>query len=1045
MSGASLVHGTPSHVPVRTLARRAAGALALLLLLLLGRPAAAQTVTFSYTGAVQTYKVPAGVGSLTVQLAGGGGGGGGADLDGPGAAGGNGATVSGTILVQAGSTLYIYVGGGGTQGYTSSFGHTCTSSAGAGGGAGGTGGFAGGAGGQAGCSGYSGGGGGGGAATVITNSSGTVLMIAGGGGGGQGGSWSSTPVPSSSSTAQGSLPGSAGGQGSTNGPSQDGGDGGGGGGGGGGCPGGAGGPTHFDETGTDYGTPAGAGASCANATYVSNFQVLAKSGGAGGAGDSASDGSSDPANGTAGGAGGAVITVASGPNHYAVSAASSAVNCAPTAVTISAHTSTHTDIATLNTITLGTSTGHGDWTLTTGAGAFVAGASNSGTATYTYAAADGGVVVLALRDTYPETVTINVSDGTATATSGTALASEDAPITFAPSGFIITNGANVPTAIGTQIAGKPSTQSLALQAVNTNTNTGACTSVFASGASANISLAYQCNNPASCIAGQSLIVTNNAVTTAIASNPGGSVTSYTTVPLKFSTANAEAPIVLDYTDAGQITLYARYNIPLGSGAGSGNLMNGSSQFVVQPYTLVLSGIECTTYGAGTCNTALGSPGKNPAAAAASGAAFLPAGQPFSATVTAENYLGSATPNFGRESSPATVTLAPALVAPAGGDLAALANASSFGSFSAGAATGSAFSWPEVGIITLTPGVANYLGSGAITGTASANVGRFYPNSFSVVLNTPVFGTGCASGSFSYVGQPLTFTVAPVATVTALALGGAATRNYTGAFMKLSNATLSGRTYTPTPASPSLNVSGLPATTVDPAIADLGTGQVTLTFSAGTGLAFNRGAAIAPFNADIALSINVLDADGVAVSAINGAAAANPVTFGSGTGISFSTSATQYYGRLALRDSVGSELLDLPVPLTTQYYLNTSVGFTTNTQDSCTTAPPLSFSGYQGNLTAGKTCVRDTGSPGISGMGCAAPAASGSQYRATAAAGNFNLILAAPGAGNTGSLTVTGSAPSWLQYSWGASSNPSGIATFGEFPAPASRVHQREVY
>jgi hypothetical protein len=722
------------------------------------------------------------------------------------------------------------------------------------------------------------------------------------------------------------------------------------------------------------------------------------------------------------------------------------VNCAPTAVTISAHSCTHTVVTTVNTIKLGTSTGHGDWTLTTGAGVFAAGASNSGTANYTYAASDAGVAVFALRDSYPETVTISVTDGAATATSGTALASEDSPITFAPSGFIITNGANVATLIGTQIAGKSSTQSLALQAVRTDTNTGACTQVFASGTTANISLAYQCNNPATCIAAQTFTVTNNSISTALASNPNSGVSTYTVVPLRFSTANAEAPIVLTYSDAGQITLYARYNIPLGSGSASGNLMNGSSQFVVQPYTLALSNIRCTTYGAGTCSPALASPGNNPGAASAAGAAFLPAGQPFSATVTAQNYLGAATPNFGRETTPATVTLSAALAAPSGGDAPSLNNASAFGGFSTGAATGTAFNWPEVGIITLTPGVSNYLGSGALAGTTSGNVGRFYPNGFAVARNTPVFGTACAAGSFSYLGQPLSYTVAPVATVTALALGGTTPlRNYTGAFMKVSNGTLTGRTYTPTPASPSLMVSGLPATTVDPAIADLGTGQATLTFNSGTGLLFNRGAAIAPFNADITLSFSVLDADGVGVASVDGVAAANPVTFGSGSGISFSTGAAQYYGRLALRDSVGSELLDLPMPLTTQYYLNTTVGFTTNLVDGCTSAPALSFGGYQGNLSAGKTCVRDSGNPGVSGMGCAAPAAAASQYRPAAVNGNFNLNLAAPGAGNNGALAVTATAPSWLQYSWGAGVNPVGIGSFGEFAAPASRVHQREVY
>ncbi len=189
---------------------------------------------------------------------------------------------------------------------------------------------------------------------------------------------------------------------------------------------------------------------------------------------------------------------------------------------------------------------------------------------------------------------------------------------------------------------------------------------------------------------------------------------------------------------------------------------------------------------------------------------------------------------------------------------------------------------------------------------------------------------------------------------------------------------------------------MPATGIDPAIADLGTGQATLTFSAGSGLLFNRTSAIAPFSANIALSINVIDTDA--------AAAPNPVTFGSGTGISFSTGATQYYGRLALRDAVGSELLDLPMPLTTQYYLSTTQGFTTNTADSCTTAPALAFSNYQLNLSSGETCVRDTGHPGSSGQGCSAAAAPSLQYHPVAVAGNFNLVLSAPGAGDAGAVT-----------------------------------------
>jgi MSHA biogenesis protein MshQ len=58
-----------------------------------------------------------------------------------------------------------------------------------------------------------------------------------------------------------------------------------------------------------------------------------------------------------------------------------------------------------------------------------------------------------------------------------------------------------------------------------------------------------------------------------------------------------------------------------------------------------------------------------------------------------------------------------------------------------------------------------------------------------------------------------------------------------------------------------------------------------------------------------------------------------------------------------------------------------------------------------------------------------------------------LILAAPGSGNNGAVTVIATPPAWLQYQWNASSGtlPSGVATFGLFPGPPSRIYEREVY
>ncbi len=136
--------------------------------------------TFSYTGAVQSFTVPAGVTELTVALTGAEGGHGG--QDGPaGMAGGYKGVLSGTFPVTPGTVLSVGVGQGGSNGLTRS-GNTNNVTT-----AGGTnplGGYAGGLGGIAGPDGGSGNGAGGGAATVIRF--GDTTLVAGGAGGGGG-------------------------------------------------------------------------------------------------------------------------------------------------------------------------------------------------------------------------------------------------------------------------------------------------------------------------------------------------------------------------------------------------------------------------------------------------------------------------------------------------------------------------------------------------------------------------------------------------------------------------------------------------------------------------------------------------------------------------------------------------------------------------------------------------------------------------------------------------------------------------------------------
>lgn len=148
----------------------------------------AEVATFSYTGSLQTFTVPAGVTSLTITATGAEGGLGGRDSQGEPIPGGYKGQVTGTISVTPGQVLTVSVGGGGTRGASST-----SSQSRAAAGVSPLSGYAGGQGGMPGGSGSSGGGGGGGAATVVTTADSTVVAVAAGAGGG-GGSGQWTPL-----------------------------------------------------------------------------------------------------------------------------------------------------------------------------------------------------------------------------------------------------------------------------------------------------------------------------------------------------------------------------------------------------------------------------------------------------------------------------------------------------------------------------------------------------------------------------------------------------------------------------------------------------------------------------------------------------------------------------------------------------------------------------------------------------------------------------------------------------------------------------------
>lgn len=461
------------------------------------------------------------------------------------------------------------------------------------------------------------------------------------------------------------------------------------------------------------------------------------------------------------------------PDHFQINHGGSGVNCQAEAVTFSAHDAAHAafTLTAGTVIDITTSTAHGDWVLSSGTGTLV----NNGNGSATYTSGAESSFVLKLKDTFAEAVNINVASGAVTERSGTA--SVDAPydqdLTFAPSGFRFVDALDA-EAIANQVSASES-GTYYLQAISTDTRTGACVNVFANNVDVpNIELAAECVNPSACQAGEAVTLTNNGVATAIADNDSGAVTAYTARTMRFGT-NSKAAFTFNYSDVGKIKLHARYDIPRDTTPASlsGNFMagstklpdlsivSGSNEFVVKPAGFVVSNVQCTTANAANCGAgalamaAPDAPGDNPAAASAvdlmpdgvTPRTFMPAGRPFSVTVSAVNALGATVPNYGQESPAESVKLTPKLVAGLG-LTSNPAIGGSFGAFVNGDATGTAFTWGEVGIITLVPGVADgdYLGAGdtqcdpALPGyggatacPVSGNVGRFYPDHFDTVV------------------------------------------------------------------------------------------------------------------------------------------------------------------------------------------------------------------------------------------------------------------------------------------------------------------------
>lgn len=624
-------------------------------------------------------------------------------------------------------------------------------------------------------------------------------------------------------------------------------------------------------------------------------------------------------------------------DHYELGLNSNSVACVASTVTVKAcanSSSPCTSVATSfnGTASLATTAG----TLGASSVSFSAGVAST---TLSYASAPNNTAV---------TVTLSGESTAATNArqcynGSTAGVSNSCATTFNTAGLFFASAADGASAnIATQTAGTTSS-TYYLRAVKTNTTTKACEAAL-SGTTA-VDWGYECNNPGTCSA-SNLMTISGASSATISKNNNASVIGYTSMNLAFD-ANGNAPFTLNYADAGQVTLWAR---KLAGGSLLTNLAGSSSAFVVRPATLKISGASS------------GLAASNPGTTTTAGSVFAAAGDAFTVNVVGYTSTNAVTPNFGNETTLPTLSLNNlSVVAPATGPASGtLTTGSSTRANSAGLFNGTASitgnNWSEVGAITLRPDVADYLGTGAVTGTQSGTIGRFRPYQYGVSGTLSV----CSSPTFVYAGQPLAGTL----TITAQNKNGGTTTNYGKGTSSL--ATLAANQLTFGNVTAGLAV-------------DTASSLYSLAFVSNKD--FNS---LANGTAQIAAAVPVKMSavpsnpitSGLALSAMTDEVA---TVAGAPTSL-LSTGTTSFWlGRLRALSAYGSELLPLRVPVRAEYY--NAGAWTVNTSDTCTTFPVAAVAlGDRNPSTMGSSVTSVVGmsatSPGVATIILAKPTVPG---------------------------------------------------------------------
>lgn len=731
---------------------------------------------------------------------------------------------------------------------------------------------------------------------------------------------------------------------------------------------------------------------------------------------------------------------------FQFSLSTNASTCAPLQVTVTAVNSIGKPVTNYTgTVVLSTSTGRGGWKLPTGGGGGLfteTGTANDGVAVYSFVAGDLGSVTLELSNQSADDLTITARDSAIPAT-----ATQSALIKFRDNAFVIIATDAMPLG-DVPVAGRPHPLRAQLWERDPTSNTCQIATSYNGKKALDAWVSLDPDHPTGAILPQIDVPS-------LPSTPLPGVPPNTPPPpvdpasnnlstLNF--VNGEADFTLTTGDVGKYALNLRDDTrDFASGV---DILGGSPTLTVRPFALVVSDI----HQGGATNSNNPGPG---------GQAFAKAGTPFQATVSAHLWNGAAdgnndgVPDAGTTLAQVTAAgatpsynwlttlTAGAPITPAGGILGSFTGGplpSTASPFVKGEATAINLSYDEVGSFTLTANAANFLNTSTVnlagivfdnSGARNAVVGRFIPDHFELsggTLTNRVLAACSPASTFTYMdeGMGVSFTL------TALAKDGSTiTRNYSTAsgFAKLDPVTqvgVVGLGFGARNGATSLSarldtlVSGSFANGVSSVSATVALGRASPDTPDGPFDAFELGAA-------------PQDSDGVQLNTFD-------LSIGGVDHRKIGLTTKVRFGRLRLGNALGSELLDLPLPISVQYWNGT--GFVTNGDDSCTrlSSANVGLSNFQNNLGAGETTAAPT--PTIS-----------------FANGVGSLRLTKPGAGNNGSVNVTvnltAEGKSYLKGRWNDGANPDGDvntaydddpvarASFGLYKGPSEIIYLRE--